>query len=477
MKTLALVIGNNNYQGISKLDNAVNDAREISEAFKRLDYEVIYKNDCTSSDYGDILSQFEDKITKFDASIFYFAGHGFQFDGENYLSSIECHVEHPNKHSCERTCIRLTEITDIIRKAPTKVNIIIIDACRTSFARGTSNSFTQINAPEGTIIAFSTSPGEGAKDSGMKGHSLYTGVLLKYIGREFLSVEELFKKTRKTVYNLSKGAQTSWEHTSLVGDFYFNTGQMVYSVELPYDESVVKDRTFIPKGSDIDQIIIKLGSCNWHKQNPAMLKFRAIQPGLLNNNQQFIIGRNILQASGYAHNATSFIDDLADNLDRYNIDGENHILNGILYEIYFDNNGDFRKGKFKKNCIEKIFPLRHHSQFEKSFEFIGKALAPYRNDLYYIPSKIDTAIDVDIFARQDKTTDFPEKENECQVIESIHVLGKNITNAINILSRQGRDSLYLKTVLTDFLVAPQELINLNENIQIKKLYFPETTEI
>jgi hypothetical protein len=248
---------------------------------------------------------------------------------------------------------------------------------------------------------------------------------------------------------------------------------MVYSIAIPYDESVVKDRTFVPKGSAVDQIITDLGSCNWDKQNPAMLRFKAMQPDLTNKNQQFIIGRNILQASGYAYNATNFIDDLANKLDRYNIDGENHILNGILYEIYFDNNGDFRKGKFKTNCIEKIFPLRYRSKFEKSFEFIGELLAPYISDLYYIPKKIDTAIDVDILARKDKKTDRSGNEKECQIIESIYVQGKNITQSINNLSTYGHDSLYLKQILTDFLVAPEELINLNENIQLTNLYFDE----
>lgn len=115
MKTLALVIGNNNYNGTSKLNNAVNDAKSVSEVFEKLGYDVIYQQDCNSSDYGKLLTEFDERIKNYDASIFYFAGHGFQFEGENYLASIECPVENPNKHICERTCIRLTEITDILK--------------------------------------------------------------------------------------------------------------------------------------------------------------------------------------------------------------------------------------------------------------------------------------------------------------------------------------------------------------------------
>ena len=471
MKTLALVIGNNKYEGDSKLDNAVNDAKSISETFEKLNYEVIFKDDCTSNQYGDILTEFESKITDFDASIFYFAGHGFQFEGENYLASIECPVEQPNKHICERTCIRLTEITDIIKKSPTKVNIIIIDACRKSFGRGSTNSFTQINAPEGTIIAFSTSPGDGAKDAGMEGHSLYTGALLKYIGRELLSVEELFKKVRKTVYNLSGGAQTSWEHTSLVGDFYFNTGQMVHSASIPYDESVVKDRTFISKGDNFGNIISDLQSCDWNKQNPAVNRFSSIQPNTLDKNQLFLIGRNMLQAGGYAHNASDFLWDLESNLIPYFTGEDNHLLNGILFEIYFDNNGDFRNGNFKRHSIDSIFKLRHLERFHKSFEFLNNALAPFKDNLFYIPTIKNVTIDVDVLAKPESIKNWNSEEEEYQVIESITVLDKDITKEIGQISESGNNSEYLIKMLSNYLLAPKELIQLNENIAIKKMKF------
>ena len=241
MKTLAVVIGNNEYYEGAKLNNAVNDAHSIAETFERLGYDIIYKENCKIEDYVDVLKAFDERIKQYDASIFYYAGHGFQVDGENYLASVDCQIAAPNKYHCSKTCITLSEILTILKNNSDKVNIVIIDACRKSFDRGGYNSFTPIQAPKGTLIAFSTSPNEGAKDTGMDGHSIYTGTLLNYIGREWLSVEDLFKKVRKTVYNLTEGTQTTWEHTSLIGDFYFNTGQMVYSLNLPYDETVIKD--------------------------------------------------------------------------------------------------------------------------------------------------------------------------------------------------------------------------------------------
>lgn len=470
MKTLALVIGNNDYLGVSKLENAVNDSEAIKEVFEKLNYDVIYKANSNVMDVVDLLTEFEEKIVNYDASIFYFAGHGFQFEGENYLASIECPVENPNKHICEKTCIRLTEITDIIKKAHNKVNIIIIDACRKSFGRGSSTSFAQINAPEGTIVAFSTSPGEGAKDGGMDGHSMYTGVLLQYIGRELLSVEELFKKVRKTLYNLSGGTQTSWEHTSLVGDFYFNTGQLVFSVSIPYDESVVKDRTYISKGDDVDKIILDLKACDWNKQNPAIVRLKHIAPSSIDKNKQFIIGRNILQSSSDAYEATDFMKNLGSNLAKYTTEGENHVLNGILYEIYFDSNGDFRRRKLKTYNIDKVFELRHSPEFEQSFIFINKVLEQFRNDLYYIPTKEDNMIDIDVLAKEE-IVDFLGEKKEVQSIKTITVNGKDITKFMSMLCPPGVNSLYLKKKLVEFLVAPIELINVNQNITIKNLIF------
>lgn len=471
MKTLCLVLGNNDYDGSSKLKNAINDAYEISEVFKRLGYDVIYKYDVKSADYADLLSEYESRINNYDASIFYFAGHGFQFEGENYLAAIDCPVDNPNKHICERTCIRLTEITDIIKKSSTKVNIIIIDACRHSFGRGNTTAFTHINAPEGTIIAFSTSPGEGAKDGGMGNHSMYTGVLLRYLGIESLSVEELFKKVRKTLYHLSAGTQTSWEHTSLVGDFYFNTGQMIYSVSIPYDDTVVKDRNYLPKSDIGDDVIVGLKTLNWNIQNPTVTRFLSISPNELDKNKQFVIGRNLLQSSGYATNATNFFNNLGENLKKYNLDGNNHILNGILFEIYFNNNGDFRKENLKTYNIDEIFKLRYSQIYKKSFEFIYEVLLPYKDELFYIPSENNEKIIVEIFAEQSEIISFTGTKEIAQLIKSIQVNNKNITNSISKLCQTGTNSLNLKKQLKNFLVAPEELIEIIENIEIKRILF------
>lgn len=479
MKILSLVIGNNIYPGKGELDNPINDATGIAKIFEQLGYDVLLKTNCKTSDYSDILQEFENKIQDYDACIFYYAGHGFQFEGENYLTSIESQIEHPNKHELERSSIRLTEIFEIIKKSNTSINIMIIDACRKSFERGGLSGFSNVSVPKGTIVAFSTSPLEGSNDKGFENNSVYTGALLKYLGREQLSVEELFKKVRKTVYNMTGGKQTTWEHTSLIGDFYFNTGQMVYSKEIPYGEKFVKDSKFEANDSKISKIIEDLRSLNWYKQNPAIDNLSLIDFNEFNKDELFLIGRNILQSAGYANNSTNFIENLEQNLEKYfNSDGENHLLNGILFEIYFDSNGNFRMGNFKKNYYDTIFNLRKKGKFSKSFDFINDVLTPFKEYLFYIPKDSnDKIIDIDVYAvLKEKEDGWSENKIEVQQIQLINTLGVNITKEISRYNLFGATENGLKNTLANYLFVPLELVHIVSNIDLKKIYVKYESE-
>lgn len=469
MKTIALVIGNNDYFEGAQLKCAVNDATGIAAIFRRLGYDVIEKLNFKSKECSDILSLFEDRIKNYDASIFYYAGHGFELEGENYLIPIDYQIPPVNKYEAGRYCLKLTEILGILKTNSGKVNIVIIDACRKTFDRGVVSSFAQVQAPKGTFIAFSTSPNEGAKDGNEQdGHSVYTSALLQYIGRETLSVESLFKKVRKTVYNLTHGTQTPWEHTSLIGDFFFNTGQLVYSVKIPYDELVIKDSLF--KGGDFfGNLILELRSCDWNRQNPAMKKIRRIPASDLDKNQQFILGRNLYQANGYAWEVQKFFENLENNLSKYNKDEENHVLNGILFEIYFDNKGDFRN-ELKKHDFDRVFLLRKNPIYAKSFEFIREVLQPYKEELFYIPAIQDDPIDIDISA-EEKKQPTPSEEETIQIIHKVNVENKDITKAFSRCCTYGINELGVKSYLSNFLTAPQDLIQIHSNVSLQKIAF------
>lgn len=473
MKTLALVLGNNNYHETAKLTNAVNDATSIADVFKKLQYDVILETDCNTEKYNELLVDFEEKLKEYDVCIFYYAGHGFQIDGENYLTSINAQIDSASKHFLERSSIRLSEIFGILKKSETKVNIIIIDACRKSVDRGNVSGFNNINVPKGTIIAFSTSPNEGASDQGFGGNSIYTGALLKHLGKEFISVEELFKRVRKTVFDLSGGRQISWEHTSLVGDFYFNNGQMIYNVEIPYNEKVVKDSQYQFDGSEISNIVADLKSHNWYKQNSALNKFIKFPANSLTKDDLFIIGRNILQsADGGEWKAVEFIENIENYASLYFQNGEeNHLFNGILFEMYFNSLGEFRFDNFKKRHFEKIFSLRKNPKYKKSFEFIQKVLEPYRNHLFYIPYEQDNYIDVNILSKELIVDDEWTKEHiKYQDVEFIKVNDKDILE--NIYKRNNYcgeiDRGSLENLLSEELFAPKDIINIISNLNFDK---------
>lgn len=469
MRTLALIIGNNDYYQNFTLDNALNDANSIKKVFERLGYDIIFCENGNSGKIVELLTEFEDRIKDYDATIFYFAGHGFEVEGENYLAFTECQIDQPNTFHCRQTCIMISDLLRIYKKNTSKINIAIIDACRKSFERGGAIATSPIQAPKGTLIAFSTSPNDAASDVGFEGNSIYTGALLKYIGRERLSVEELFKKVRKTVYNLSNGKQTTWEHTSLIGDFYFNTGQLVHSLNIPYSEDVVKDIKY-SKDDEFGKLIQKIKSYDWNIQNPAIDKILMIPAHKLDKNQKFILGRNLLQASDAAFSATDFMQQLPKSLNNYfEKNEENHLLNGMLFEIYFNPQSEFRKHKTKQHFFEEIMSLRKVKKFERSFEFIRNLIISTGYPLIYIPKPQDEIMDVDIMANNQKVSNNINIGSEYQLINKITCNGQDIVKDIVKYNVYDVNEMGLKQVLSNYLSSPIDLIQINSNIELKRV--------
>ena len=480
MKTLALVIGNDNYHKLKELTNAVNDATEIGNIFQKLGYDVILKTDITSKESDDTLKELEERIqnNKYDCCIFYFSGHGFEEKGENYLALIDTEEKY-----LERTSIRLNNIFYSIKTSDVKISILIIDACRVSTNRGSTSDSSRINVPQGSIIAFSTSPYAGASDRGFEKNSIYTGTLIKHLSsvKDYITVEELFKRVRKTVYDLSDGKQVTWEHTSLIDDFHFNIGQMIYDLDIPYNEKVVKDTYYEGNETPISKIIMDLRSHNFYMQNSAINRLKLIPLTDINKDDLFIIGRNILQsAEGGAFDVISFIENIGTNLKKYfTEDNENHLLNGILFEMYFNSLGEFRNEHFKKSYFEIIFSLRKDQKYSKAFEFIHKILLPYKDYLFYIPNASrGSNIDVNILAKSEKSTDFSGKEIFYQEIQSINISNKDIIDDIyrKNYDIDRRNEEELKDFLSHFIFAPKELINIISNIELTNIILRKKNE-
>ena len=326
-----------------------------------------------------------------------------------------------------------------------------------------------VQAPKGTLIAFSTSPNDGASDVGFEGHSIFTGALLKYIGRERISVEELFKKVRKTVHNLSNEKQTTWEHTSLIGDFYFNTGQLIHSVEIPYSDDVVKDINY-NKDDEFGNLIKEIKSYDWNIQNPAIGNALRMKADSLNKNQKFILGRNLLQSSGAAFRAESFMDNLPTELSKYSDgDGENHVLNGILFEIYFNPQAEFRKDKTKMHSFDNIIALRKNPKFSKSFEFIRSLLISADYPLIYIPSNEEEIFDIDVVANVE-TDSLSGRDRTFQKISKITFNSTDITKAISKHYVYWKTEQEFKEILSQYLCTPIKMLQINANIKLDSIF-------
>lgn len=132
------------------------------------------------------------------------------------------------------------------------------------------SKFSSNLCSKGTLIAYSTSPGERASDFGMDGHSVYTGALLKHLKEEGLEIETFFKKVRSTVDAMSGGRKTSWEHTSLIGSFCFNTGKLIHVDDIDYMMWAIHDDEVENQLLQTMSIIKGLRSYNYDKQNDAI---------------------------------------------------------------------------------------------------------------------------------------------------------------------------------------------------------------
>lgn len=432
MNALAFIIGNANYnEGHNKLINAVNDAEDFSSKLLTLGFVVMKSTDCTNDSFDRDIRKFSEELKKYDVGLFYFSGHGLQIEGKNYLTSID--TSFADTISAKHSSIPLDEVMDYMQQEKTSIKILILDACRNNPLRnrGINAGLAPIHAPKGTIIAFSTSPGETAMDYGAGRNSIYTGSLLNHIDDQNIYIEDFFKRVRTSVFTLSKGKQTSWEHTSLIGHFCFNSGQLIHSVDLPYKKEYIADKDFVSNGSLIDETIVLLKSYNWANQNSAIKQLNSITNANVDINRRFLLGRNLLQtAIGGEFSAIAIFKDLANWLNSWFSGKDNHVLNGILFEIYFNSEGKFRQKNNKSGLIDEIFELEENKRFESSFNFIQEQLELFRDFIYYIPSATPVTLPVEVLI-QEVEEDFLGHKFKEKYLDSIKIHGVEIMNAYN----------------------------------------------
>ena len=219
---VALVVGNAAYKS-APLKNPVNDARAIARALKEVGFEVDLQANLSQQGFVTALRNFGKRLNETGGTgLFYYAGHGMQIQGANYLIPIDAGIE--SEDEIKYMAINANQVLDKMDSAGNRLNIVILDACRDNpFVRSfRSKQFglAQMDAPSGMLIAFATAPGAVAYDGdGVNG--VYTKYLLRNLGIPGLPVELVLKRVREGVSKETASKQIPWESSSLLGDFYF----------------------------------------------------------------------------------------------------------------------------------------------------------------------------------------------------------------------------------------------------------------
>jgi hypothetical protein len=226
-KRLALVIGNADYLNGITLQNPVNDAKSIAAALKDVGFTVLLFLNSDLKAMKKAMDDFGEKLQEYTVGLFYYAGHGMQVKGNNYLIPVDASLK--VEQDVDYDCVDAGRLLGKMEAAGTSTNIVILDACRDNpFSRSWSGrsagqgetGLAFMNAPSGSIIAYATSPGKTASDGTGK-NGIYTEAILQYIKVPSLSIEDFFKNVRVEVEKKSNRTQTPWESTSLKGNFFF----------------------------------------------------------------------------------------------------------------------------------------------------------------------------------------------------------------------------------------------------------------
>jgi hypothetical protein len=241
---VALVIGNSAYAS-SPLQNPVHDATDMGNMLKTMGFEVISRLDADQKQMEDAIRQFQGRLGKEAVGLFFYAGHGMQVAGTNYLVPVGARIAQESDVKYE--CVDAGRVLDAMHSAGNPLNIVILDACRDNpFARSYrsgAKGLARMDAPTGTFIAYATAPGDTAADGSGK-NGVFTKYMLEYMPTPNLEVDKVLKKVRVSVMRETNRKQVPWQSSSLTGDFFFQGGGQA---EGPADKAVAEEWARIEK--------------------------------------------------------------------------------------------------------------------------------------------------------------------------------------------------------------------------------------
>jgi hypothetical protein len=228
---VALVIGQSNYRSVVALPNPANDAKAMTQLLGDAGFEVLSAADLSQVEMREKVSDFAARVAAKGpdtVALVFYAGHGLQIDGENYLIPVD--IDPKREADIPLQAVRLNDVLNTLTSVPSRMRILLLDACRNnpfpainqSAGHGLAIVDAKTGAP-GTFLSFSTSPGAEAED-GSGADSPYTSALLLTAKEPGLSIEDTFKRVRVSVNKATEGRQTPWDSSSLTDDFRFFAG-------------------------------------------------------------------------------------------------------------------------------------------------------------------------------------------------------------------------------------------------------------
>lgn len=263
-KRYALVIGNGDYpKEIGLLLNPVNDATAMAAELRKANFDVQLVLNATYMQLREAVRTFHEKLSAGPkeevVGLFYYAGHGVQYQDENYLVPLDAKVQYED--DIVRMCFPVQRmVLSNMERASSRMNIVILDACRNNPFPATSRSLGaglgEIKKAYGSFVAYATAPGSVASDGTGK-NGLYTQELLKAMQIPGLLIEQVFKEVRRNVLKLSGEKQYTWDSSNIIGDFYFsppqNTAPQTATVSAAKTETPAVATTTTEKKPEVSQ--------------------------------------------------------------------------------------------------------------------------------------------------------------------------------------------------------------------------------
>lgn len=272
---VALVIGNAKYKNAPELANPDNDATAMAQFLNKAGFEVTSAIDLTHNDMIRVVQDFSSKVAARgpnSVAMVYYAGHGVQLAGENYLVPVDANISTPNELTSNS--LRLVDLMATLDSIPSRLRIVLLDACRNNPFPGINDAgrgLAIVDAPNGSIVGYSTAPGTEALD-GSDNHSPYTKAFLTRAIQPNVPIEQLFKQVRLDVAGATAGKQIPWESSSLTSDFYFFGDTAVAATRPPSRGPVVAAASNLPSRSvqQAYDFVVSEGQPQYYEQFIAM---------------------------------------------------------------------------------------------------------------------------------------------------------------------------------------------------------------